>query len=418
MAHGCLKMIRCLAALVWCTGLIGADLSRLRELEEKNRFFELRRELERAAPDGNDVLYYRAVTAGRFGREKTAIIQLRAFLAAKPTPEIARKAHEEMAAALVRIGLYGEAAREWSEALLLTPQTDNQRADNENSRVLYDSLRGVAPQTIEFGPDVPMDAQHNRVGSWDVPVEVNGQKGEGIFDTGANISTLSESEAARLGLAVRETRAYVGGSTEKKNPLRLAVAADLHFGPAHLRNVVFLVIADQALYVGPLKYQIRGILGLPVLRALRKVGISGQGRITIDRSPADASGNPNLFFDELTPIVEVQHGNRQLQMFLDTGANKSDLYPSFRVAMGEQELAKLKNKKQNTAGAGGAIKLRTQIIPSLRIEILGRPVDIPNAGLRTSQPAGTPGLRDGVIGMDALSGGFTIDFQTMQLQLE
>ena len=111
-------------------------------------------------------------------------------------------------------------------------------------------------------------ASRNPLGSWDVPLEVNGRQGEWIFDTGANLSTLTESEAARMGLKPQEADAYVNGSTGKKNPLRFAVAQDLRSGNAHLRNVLFLILSDQALYIGPLKSQIRGILGLPVLRAL------------------------------------------------------------------------------------------------------------------------------------------------------
>lgn len=75
-------------------------------------------------------------------------------------------------------------------------------------------------------------------------------------------------------LATRETNSYVRGSTEKKNPLRRAVTRDLRFGSTRLSNVVFVVLSDKALYVGPLKYRIRGIFGFPVLRALGQVGIS------------------------------------------------------------------------------------------------------------------------------------------------
>jgi len=53
------------------------------------------------------------------------------------------------------------------------------------------------------------------------------------------------------------------------------MASDVHSGAAHTRSVVFLVLADQALNIGP--HQITGILGLPVLRASRCVEISKTG---------------------------------------------------------------------------------------------------------------------------------------------
>src|SRR5712692_7400409 len=90
----------------------------------------------------------------------------------------------------------------------------------------------------------------------------------------------------RLGLSIRDASVYVKGSTDKKNSLRLAVAPELRFGGARLSNVVFLVLADEALYISPLKYQIRGILGLPVLRALGTVRISAEGVVRIETKAA------------------------------------------------------------------------------------------------------------------------------------
>jgi predicted aspartyl protease len=268
--------------LVWCVLLAAADVTQLRQLEDKDRIFQLRRVLQQRGWNDIETLFYRAVTARRFGHETVAIEDLRRFLATRPDPGMERKGYEEMASALVRIGRYGEAAQAWDESLRLTPREDDDRVGNENTRALYETLRDVAPQTIEFGEGAPINATHNRLGSWDVPVDVNGHQSEWIFDTGANLSTLADSEAMKLGLSMRETGAYVEGSTGKKNPLRLAVASDLRFGTARLRNVVFLVLADEALDIGPLKYQIKGILGLPVIRALGGVEVSAKGSVRIE----------------------------------------------------------------------------------------------------------------------------------------
>jgi hypothetical protein len=410
--------MRGLLGLMWCLSLVAGDVSQLRKLEDTDRMFELRRALQQTGWNDTEALFYRAVIAGRFGNETVAVENLRQFLAAHPDARIERKADEELASALARIGRYGEAADAWSEALRLTPHGDPDRADNENTSALYGALRHVPPEAMRFGEDAPIEARHNRLGSWDVPVEVNGHEGEWIFDTGANLSTLTASEAARMGLSVRETSTYVSGSTGKKNPLRLAVANDLRFGSAHLSNVVFLVLADEALYIGPLKCQIRGILGLPAIRALGRVSVSAKGHVQIEIKERVAQGEPNLFFDELTPIVETSHGDRRLQMFLDTGANKGFVYPSFRDALGKDEIARLKRKREKTAGAGGMIKRRTEVIPMLRLKVLDRAVELSKVSLLPTQPAGNAGYRDGVLGMDGLSGGFELDFRAMQFRLE
>jgi len=410
--------MRCLLGLVYCLSLAAADVTQLRELQKTNRIFELRDALRQPGWNDSETLFYRAVTKSRFGNETAAIQDLRKFLAAHPSPDMERRADEELASALVRMGRYGDSALALADALRLTSHKDHDRADTENTRALYESLKDVAPQTIRFEQETSIEARHNELGSWNVPVDVNGKQGEWIFDTGANLSTMSESEAARLGLSIRESTSYVKGSTEKKSSLRLAVAQDLRFGSARLSNVVFLVLSDEALYIAPVKYQIRGILGLPVLCALGTVGISAKGVVRMEATEAGAAGEPNLFWDELSPIVETWHANHRLQMFLDTGANQTSAYPSFRGALTTDEISKLRRKRDKTGGAGGIVTQRIEVLPMLRLEILGQPVDLTNVRLLRKQLAGSGSYRDGVLGIDSLAGGFTLDFRKMQLRLD
>lgn len=409
--------IRIALGLLCCWSLMAADLTRLRQIEETKRIFEMRRTLEQPVGNEAETLYYRAMVAARFGQEAVAIEQLRAFLATGASAPLERKARAELASAFARLGQYGSAATEWAETIRLMPQNEPGRDGTENTAALFESLREVAPQTIEFGPDVPVKAQHNPFGSWNVPVEVNGRKGEWIFDTGANISTLTESEAMRMGLSIREAGASVTAEhTGKANAFRLAVAGDLHFGSAHLRNVVFLVLTNDALRFG--KYQMRGLLGLPVLRALGSVGISSNGTVRIRRDSRKVQGDPNLFFDDLSLIVEVSHGGHPLQMLLDTGANKGYLYPSFRDALEPEERRNVKKQSETSGGAGGIIHQMVEIVPALQLQIAGKVVRLKKISLRQQQPTGSGSYLDGLIGMDAMRNGFTLDFTAMQLHLE
>jgi hypothetical protein len=413
-----MNAMRYLLGLVCCLSLTSADVSQLRQLQEKGRFFELREALQKEGWDNPENLFYRALVESRFGQEPAAVADLRKFLVSSNDQDLQRKGYEEMPSALVRLGRYGEAARALREVLRLTPLNDIDRTDTENSRAFYESLAVIAPQTVEFGDETAVQAQFNPLSSWNVPVEVNGHKGTWIFDTGANWSTVSESEAAEMGLALRETNTYVKGSTGKKNPLRMAIADDLRFGNAHLRNVVFLVLSDKALYVGPLKYQIKGVLGIPVLRALGRVAISAKGAVRIEAKGASADGEPNLFLDGWDLIVDVRHGDRRLEMDLDTAANETSLNPSSRDAFKPDEIASLKSKRDKTAGAGGTMTRKTQVLPTLRLDILGRAEELTKVTVLGQQPTGDKSYRDGTLGMDALISGFTLDFRAMQLRLD
>jgi tetratricopeptide (TPR) repeat protein len=410
----------CCVSIFYQLPLSGADLVQLRELYQRDRIFLLRDALEQPGSPESETLFYRAVIESRFGDESTAVDALRKFLSTQPDPYLGQKANEELASALAWLARYKDAADALTEALRLTPLEEVGREGTDNERAMFESLSDVAPQTVRFGPEVAVHARHNGLGSWNVPLQVNGIAGEWIFDTGANFSTVTESEAARMGLAVRDSVTYVKGSTEKKNPLRLAVARELVLGSVHVNNVVLLVLPDQALRVGVPKHeiQISGILGIPVIRFLGSVKVSAQGEVRIQGDHSRAPGDPNMFLDGFDPLVEARHSNQRLQMFLDTGANSTNAYPSLRESLSKDETAELKETQDRTGGAGGTVTREAEVLPILRLSILGATVGIKKATFSLEQPSGDKGRRDGVLGTDALASGFSLDFRAMRLQIE
>jgi hypothetical protein len=52
------------------------------------------------------------------------------------------------------------------------------------------------------------------------------------------------------------------------------------------------------------------------------------------------------------------------------------------------------------------------------LAILGRNVELTNLSLLFTQPAGDGPYRDGVLAMDGLVGGFTLDFRRIQMRLD
>jgi predicted aspartyl protease len=407
-----------LAVVLCWSRLAAADLTQLQTLTENHRMFELRRELHKPGSDGADAMFYRGVAACAFGHERDGVRMLQAFLATKPDLKMLRRSYEEMADAYQRLGLYKEAAGSWTEALQLTLSGDPEREGNENAESLMNSLSQTPPQAIEFGANVATKATRNKIGSWNVLVHVNGFAAQWIFDTGAGLSTLSESEAKRIGLAAQESTAWVGGSTNKRSPLHVAIASDLHFGAAHFHNVAFLVLSDESLYLAPVRYQITGILGLPVIRGLGRVGITSAGDVRVHTGVAASTGPPNLFFDGDSSIVEVNHGQHRPQMHFDTGANDTSLYPLFREALSRKETARIRSTREKRAGAGGSIQIQAEMVPTLRFDILGAPVNLKKVSLLREQPKGENRFRDGVVGMDALWNGFLLDFDAMRLAIQ
>jgi len=401
-------MKRITAAVVCCLTLIGADLGRIRELEGAQRIFDLRRALN--ASGDAETLFYRAVVTARFGQDAVAIPQLRRFLETHPDGDMERRAHEELASVLVRASRYGDSASEYAAVLRLMPANDPGRADLEEKRAICEALREASPQTVEFSNAGTVKAR--LFGSWVVPVNVNGRNSDWIFDTGANFSIVTESEAARIGLTILAGSGIATGSTGARNKVRVAIGADVRFGSALLHNVAFAVIADNAL---PRRAP-RGILGFPAIRALGKIGISARGMVLIEPDSKIPPGEPNIFFDGLTPIVEAHHGSSPLQMVVDTGASRTILYPPARATLSKDEIGRLRKSRARSTSVGGTIERFVEIASNLQLEMLGKQVSLKDVALRPEQPTEF-GYEDGLIGIDSLSSGFILDFKAMQLQL-
>ena len=323
---GATPAIRCFSGLIFCLVLTAANVPQLSQLQRRTSSSFFVKRFSGPAGISRRNLFYRAMVESRFGQEKS---QLRISRSSLLFPATAFSSAKQMKNSLPRSCGSGDMAiphRRWPRpsaslppATLIAPLMRMHKRSTSRLQMSHPKPSKLAkPQQCEQAA-IPW-------GIWDVPAEVNGHEGEWIFDTGANLSTLSESEAARIGLTLHETSTYVNGSTGTKNPLRFAVAQDLRLGNAHLRNVVFLVLSDQSLYIRPLKYQIRGILGLPVLRALGCVKMPATGRLLIETKAAARAGPPNMFLDGWDLIVDVRHSDQRLQMFLDTGANATFAY--------------------------------------------------------------------------------------------
>jgi hypothetical protein len=63
------------------------------------------------------------------------------------------------------------------------------------------------------------------------------------------------------------------------------------------------------------------------------------------------------------------------------------------------------------------MKIETELLPEVELELPGRTVGLREVSLRLDSPAPGNGYSDGLLGM-ALKGGFAIDFRTMRLELD
>jgi hypothetical protein len=166
-----------------------------------------------------------------------------------------------------------------------------------------EQFRGLPDQTN--GLRRRSTLRHEPGNHFAAPVVINGRRATYLLDTGAWISVMTEAEAKRLGLTIREGMALLGEPSGKGVKIRTAVAKTLSVGSTIFYNVSFAVLPD----VEPWKSMPSGrggIIGVPILLHLGCIRWTKSGRWEVgcrDGSRRPDTANTGLFRQSLAARV-------------------------------------------------------------------------------------------------------------------
>ena len=409
--------------LAQVSALAQSDLS-LEDLYRSKQCFDLR---DKAAKLNNEKspesLFYRGAVANKFNRTKESIALLKNYLKqAKPDDKRLSDVYELLADSYAKSYQYAEAAETYK--LLLDKFGSGFDADKrrgvESSYKTWSAAGNVSPQKIAFNGDTKIQAIRDIANLLNVPVEIGGQKVNFVFDTGANVSTITASTAKKMGLTMIETDISVGTSTDKRVTSKLGVARLMKIGNITLKNVVFLVMPDEALYFPQAKYQIHGIVGFPVIEAFRQVTITKKDEILIPAKIVKRNAEQNLCLDDLMPLLSATYNNRRMTFAFDTGAVNTTFYPAFYKS---QEAEIKKNAKQQTVnlgGAGGSNSFTAYVLDEATLSVSGKIAKLKKVEILPSVINDHSRYYFGNIGQDLIKqfGQMTIDFNSMSIIFE
>lgn len=247
-------------------------------------------------------------------------------------------------------------------------------------------------------------------------VTINGAQRNYLFDTGANFSLISVSQAKQLSLA---TRRGAGGTLgDGRGPYSLmvgdvALADRVTIGNTTIRNVAFLILPDERFMDTP--EQQRGVIGLPVILALRTIRwVKGESLEFGFPSQRRDAYKSNLCFDSAFSVVAADSGQRRLRFSFDTGATITDLYSSFGREFPELVKAGRKDSAQRS-GAGGTVRDDVVVLPWVPIRLGSFPGILRSANMYPNEDSPWHGN----LGMDLLRQArvVIIDFGAMRLTL-
>ncbi|MFZ4591412.1 MAG: aspartyl protease family protein, partial [Ignavibacteria bacterium] len=136
---------------------------------------------------------------------------------------------------------------------------DEEKENLSDEEGLWNAVNDAKPQTIVKTGDTKIQMKKDIAGLWNIPVTINKENRDFIFDTGANFSVIIESLAKSLGMKMFDAKVKVGTASDIKVDAKISVCEELIIDKIVLKNVVFLVLPDESLDFGI--YKIYGILG-------------------------------------------------------------------------------------------------------------------------------------------------------------
>lgn len=369
-----------------------------------------------ATSDGSAGTLARGVLEGMRRQDEAALTDLRAA-AADPSLEasLRRDAWMTIAGIYSRQSHFPDAVAALEAANAAAPARDEAAArDAEQTLVFARALVSVPPMRATVAPSGQAEIAYDMARLPRANLTINGRTQEAVLDTGANFSTITESVAQRLGLRMLPDAITVGATGNDAVPGHLAVADTLTFAGGEFHDVVFIVLPDSALSFMGGVYRIPAILGFPVLSALGRVEFAGD-TLRHSRSDQSWSANSNLLFRDLEVLVSVSANGNPVQLFMDSGAQSSNLTPLATV----QYPALLQGTSTRNVRLGGAHGSRLHenaaVLPTLTIDVAGRSVTIEDVEVVGDEDDG----HHGTLGQDVLrqGSGYAIDFDALKLEL-
>lgn len=402
----------------------------LAALYAEKRFFELRDAIAAIAPADAatqpDLLFLRGAVAARFNRLDEAERLLEAYIETAAPVGLAREAFAELMGVHRRRHDYARLVQTGRRMLSVFKgrMTRQEVNAHESALRLWRALRDVAPQTVEMtGP-----ARLPIADGLDLPASFAAGTCALEPNTGSAFSIIIRSEAKRLGFRLIDEEVGVNTGTGASVRATLAVAPPMRLGPTVLvRNAVFLVFPDPALYRARQQQQRRGTIGAPVLSALGAITFDQDGTFAIEPATDPGRGVPAerapipFFFNDTDLVLSASYASRPIMMVLDTGAGDTSLSALFFREFGREVRALGRREWHEFGSLGGSRRLEAYSLPTLQITAGGRDLLLPGRHVVLTEPtADDSRFFHGWIGRDLfrLCDRLTIDYSRMEIGLQ
>ena len=364
----------------------------LRELLDQKEYFRLETKLNilKDSIDNRQRLYFQAFVNNAFNRNEESIRDIDTlfknyFSAITDSAKAALSLLQDDD--YFKLYQYAKAAQSINTVLdNYVGVLDSEKiSDIKNDLLIRNALQNIPPQEAIIRDSTVIHWKKDRIGLFEIPIKSKAKTYDCIFDTRANISSISQTYAAKLGLKMLDVSYEEGsGMTGIRFKTGLGIADSIYIGDILVRNVVFQVMPDSVLYLAPVKFSLNIIIGFPVIEALKEVHIYKDGRMLIPLIPLKKALH-NFALDRLDPVISLKTDDDTLCFHLDMGASTTDLYYAYFEKYKSQILKEGIIKTIQIGGAGGIQKKDVYILPEFNVYLENKKITIDSVAVHTEK---------------------------------
>lgn len=290
--------------------------------------------------------------------------------------------------------------------------------DIANSLIIWKSLQAIPPQRTQTSKDIRIHYKRDAASLITLPVYFDNYSDDYVFDTGANLSVITESNARKANLERMADTFLVTAITGIKVKARVGVARAFKIGDIIVHNAVFMIFPDSTLSFAGGQYKIKGIIGFPIIEQMKEIRISQKGYIDVPLKPGHLSSG-NFGLDELTPVVNIGYKNTMHPFTFDTGAQTTFINEPFYTAYKADIESAGTAQDMEVGGAGGSISVKGYKVPQLVLSLNGKTAILRNSSIKTSSNGENDKYYYGNLGQDVFSqyDELLINFKDMYVDL-
>ncbi len=322
----------------------------------------------------------------------------------------------------LRLGDLHKAAAGYAALASQTTLTPEEQDTLELPLKLLPLVAGNPPMTVEYGNPFSIPYDRDPLGLMEVPVFVDAQSHDWMFDPTAPFNLICRSTAHLIGLKISDDAVTVRGITGRPIQVHATLIPRLTLGEVTFRNVTAFVFDDADYFYPHTQYQIRGVLGYPAISALGSLRVTQSGNIQVqpgERGERLTAG-AHFFLDGDQILVALGKPGDERTFQVDASGQQTYLTSRY-LSEHPDDFAGQKMKLLSVPGSASKPAAPAYTADKVHLLVGNTPLTLRDIQV-LADPLGNAAVDPtyGLLGMDVLDGlkSYTFDYRTMLFAIE